>query len=108
MKTRLSILGLVVALVAFYGIARAEDAKQVTLQGNMQCGKCALHQTDKCSNVLVVKEGDKDVQYDIVAGEGFKVQHVCQGTKAVKVTGTVNEKDGKKMINATKIEDANG
>lgn len=88
--------------------ATADDKKEVKLTGTLVCGKCSLKATEKCSNVLQVKEGDKMVNYfldDKGAGETYH-EGVCGGDKveSVTVTGTVTEKDGKKTIKPTKVE----
>lgn len=96
----------VIAAAGFLGIARAEDApaaKEVTLKGTQQCAKCSLHEADKCQDVLTVKEGDKSVNYYLTKGDAVK--HKCQGTtENVSVTGTVEEKDGKKWVKVSKLE----
>jgi hypothetical protein len=94
-------------LLGFGGI-RAEDKKEVKLTGTLVCGKCTLKMTPKCSNVLQVKEGEKTVNYfldDKGNGETYH-EGVCGGEKVegVTVTGTVSEKDGKKLLTATKVE----
>ncbi len=91
-----------------FGVARAEDKKEVKLTGTLVCGKCSLKETPKCSNVLQVKEGDKMVNYlldDKGNGETYH-EGVCGGEKVedVTVTGTVTEKDGKKSVKPTKVE----
>ncbi len=37
--------------------------KEATITGNMVCGKCTLHVTDKCQNVVQVKKDGKTVNY---------------------------------------------
>lgn len=103
-------------LAVFVGVAAlalvasnltADDTKpeKKTLEGKLVCGKCKLSETDACSNVLVVKDGDKEVKYYIKdKGKGEKY-HKCSGEKEVKVTGKVSEKDGKKIIEEAKVED---
>lgn len=83
-------------------------AKEVKVTGTLVCGKCALSETKKCTNVLQVKEKDKTVNYyldDKGAGEEFH-EGVCGGGKleGVTVTGAVTEKDGKKFIKPTKVD----
>jgi len=83
-------------------------AKEVKLTGTLVCGKCSLKEDKACTNVLQVKEGGKTVNYRIVdkgAGETYH-EGVCGDGKVenVKVTGTVSEKDGKKMVKASKVE----
>jgi hypothetical protein len=101
-----AILMVAVALVVV-GVATAAD-KEVTLKGIMVCGKCALKETEKCSNVLIVKDGDKEVKYylqDKGVDETFHKGKICtaglKGPEAT-VTGTVVEKDGKQLLTPTK------
>ena len=103
-------------MAAFVGVAAltlvaagvsADDkkAEKKTLEGKLVCGKCKLSETDACSNVLVVKDGDKEVKYYLKdKGKGEKY-HKCSGEKEVKITGEVSEKDGKKIIEKAKVED---
>jgi len=86
--------------------AFAED-KATTITGNMVCGKCTLHETDKCQNVVQVTADGKTVNYYLKQNEVSKAEHaaVCHGdTEKVTVTGTVKEKDGKKIMTPTKID----
>jgi type 1 fimbria pilin len=111
MKTRdvLASLLAVALLALLIGTVRAEDAKEVTLSGNLACGKCTLKLTTECQNILQVKDGDKTTDYYLAANDVSKKYHknICDaGTKtAVKITGTVAEKDGKMWLTATKIEE---
>ncbi len=88
--------------------AWADEKKDVKLTGTLVCGKCALKATPKCANVLQVKDGDKTVNYfldDAGAKEEYH-EGVCGGDKVenVTVTGTVTEKDGKKVLKPAKVE----
>jgi hypothetical protein len=103
-----SVLVALLALMLVTGLQADEKKadKEVTLKGNIVCGKCTLKETDECSNVLQVKEGDKMVNY-YIDDEGKKEKyHSCKpdSMKAATVTGVVTEKDGKKHIKATKVE----
>jgi precorrin-3B methylase len=83
----------------FAGAIAAEAGKETTLTGTAKCAKCALKQADKCQDVLVVKEGDKEVVYAI-KGAGHKF---CKGEKEnVTVKGVVSEEGGQKVITASK------
>jgi hypothetical protein len=62
-----------------------------TLEGKLVCGKCKLSETEKCSNVLLVKDGDKEVKYYLKDNGNKAKYHKCQGEKEVKVTGVVKE-----------------
>lgn len=86
--------------------ALAAEKSKVTLTGEGKCAKCALHESDKCANVLEIKEGDKTVTYHLAQNKVSKEFHdeICHGPKKITVTGTVKEKDGKKTITASKIE----
>lgn len=89
----------------------AKAAKEVTLTGTMVCAKCGLKEAGikKCTNAIQVKEGDKTVTYfldDQGNGESYHEGLCGGGTKeGAKVTGTVSEKDGKKWVKVTKIEE---
>ncbi len=106
MKT-IAKLGLALALVVSL-VAAATAADEVTLTGKVLCAKCTLKKADakECQNVLVVKDGDKAAEYYVEKNDvATKFGHVCTGQKDAVVTGTVSEKDGKKWISATKMEE---
>jgi hypothetical protein len=96
--------------LAFAGAAMtalADDSKETTITGNMVCGKCTLHETEKCQNVVQVTQDGKTVNYYLIQNDTSKDAHsaVCHGdTEKVTVTGTVTEKDGKEVLTPTKIE----
>ena len=106
LKFTLALLaGLAIAGAAM--TALAGDSKETTITGNMVFGKCTLHITDKCQNVVQVMDGTNTVNYFLKHNEVSKDAHgaVCHGdTEKVTVTGTVKEKDGKKMMTSTKID----
>ena len=85
------------------------DDSPVTLTGMLVCGKCTLHITKECQNVLQVEQDGKTVNYFLAQNKVSKDFHsnICgnDGEKAT-VTGTVEEKDGKEILTATKIEAA--
>ena len=73
----------------------------------MVCGKCTLHETKECQNVVQVKEDGKTVNYYLKQNAVSKAAHgaVCSGdAEKVTVTGTLEEKDGKKVMTPTKID----
>lgn len=104
----LAVLGLSV------GAASADDkkadkkagAKEETLKGVICCAKCELKKADKCATVLKVKKDDKETLY-YFDQDSHKKHHskYCTGTKEATVTAKVTEKDGKKWIAVSKIED---
>lgn len=96
--------GLAVASVTTTAFA---DDKEVTVTGDACCAKCALHQADKCQTVVKATVDGKEVMY-YLTGKEAKTFHekICGGTtEKVTVTGKVKEKDGKQMLDATKIEE---
>lgn len=72
------------------------------------CAKCELKQTDKCQDALRVEEGGKKVVYLIEKNDASKDLHkkICSAVIKVNAKGTVSEKDGKKWVALTKIEEA--
>ncbi len=107
---RLTLFALAAALaLGFTGLAMA-DHHEVTLSGKIACGKCTLKlegQSD-CQDVLVVKGDDGQPTYYYLAKNGVldAFGHTCKGEKSATVVGTVVEKDGKKWITASKIEES--
>ncbi len=94
------------SLLAYAG----EQAKTVTLKGNVACAHCTLKLAGvkECQDVLVVS-GEGAGQYYLVKNAVLeKFGHTCQGEKAALVTGTVTKKDGKMWLAATKMEKAEG
>jgi hypothetical protein len=110
-KSKLT-LALAAGLMLALGASRlsaADAGKEVTITGNMVCGKCTLHETEKCQNVVQVMQDGKTVNYYLKQNDVSKEAHdaVCHGdTEKVTVTGTVMEKDGKEMMVPSKIEPA--
>ena len=89
--------------------ALADDAKETTITGNMVCGKCKLHETKSCQNVIQVETDGKTVNYYLAKNDVSDAQHedICHGdTKKMTATGTVTEKDGKEILTVTKLEAA--
>jgi len=73
------IAGLAFAGAAF--TALADDATTVTITGNMVCGKCTLHETKSCQNVIQVEKDGKTVNYYLTKNETSDALHedVCHG-----------------------------
>jgi hypothetical protein len=94
------------ATVICSGVVFAADVKIITGEG--KCGKCALKETATCQNVIEVTEGGKTVKYYLAKNDVADAYHgtVCKATVKTTVTGDVEEKDGKKVITATKVEKA--
>ncbi len=86
--------------------AAAPAAAEVSLSGEMMCGKCSLKETEGCQNVLKVSEGGKDTNYYLVHNALSKSNHgkVCKGTAKATVKGTVAEDGGKKSLTPTDIK----
>jgi hypothetical protein len=99
-------IGLAVCMALGLALAAgAEDA--VSLTGDLVCAKCTLAKADAkdCQDVLVVAAGDATKEYYLVKNEVAKAfGHACMGKKPAAVTGSVEEKDGKQWLTATKIE----
>ena len=104
---KLKLLIALLAGLAMVGATAARAADEVTITGNMVCGKCTLHETAICQNVVQVTADGKTVNYYLKENDISKAEHgaICKGgSEKVTVTGQVKEKDGKKLMTATKIE----
>jgi uncharacterized protein DUF6370 len=101
-------LGLGAITLACLGTSIAQDKKdeKKTLEGKLTCTKCALGESKACGHALIVKEGDKKVNYYLVDKGGKEPyhKHCCTEDVDAKVTGKVVEKDGKKTIEEPKVE----
>ena len=109
MRKLLPMFAVAVVSAGFVLVAQAAEEKTVT--GMAQCAKCALKEADQCQSVVVVEEDGEDVTYYLAQNEVAKKNHAklfCMAPKGdgpkVKVTGEVEEEDGKKTMTATKIE----
>ena len=80
------------------------DALKTDDSITMVCSKCKLSETAECGNAVIVKDGTKDVTYYIKDTGKKETYHKCSGEQAVKVTGKVSEKDGKKYLEDVKVE----
>jgi azurin len=88
-------------------LSAADAGKEVTITGSMVCGKCVLHETKSCQNVVQVTQDGKTVNYYLKQNDTSKAAHeaICGGSaEKVTVTGTVKEKDGKEIMTPSKIE----
>ena len=102
------LFALALALVALVATVQArpdKKAEEKTLTGTITCGKCDLGVDKKCATVIKVLEGGKDVVYYFDAA-GDKKHHgkICKTPTEGTVTGTVSEKDGKKIVTVSKVE----
>lgn len=106
MKKIMLIMAAGLFLAAYTPRLAAAD-EDMTLTGNLVCGKCKLGETKTCQNVLQVEKDGKTVNYYLTQNKVSKDFHheICKNDgEKVTVTGTVKEKDGKQTLKATKIE----
>ncbi len=97
---KLGLVG-VVALGLATAAPAADETK--TVSGKVVCGKCVAKKADGCQNMLVASDG---AEYWLAKSEAAdKFGHVCKGEKNAKATGTVAEKDGKKWLTASAMEE---
>jgi hypothetical protein len=104
-------LMMVMAVVAC-GVTLVYAIEDKTIEGQAQCAKCSLKEEKSCQNVVVAKEDGKEVKYYLVQNDVAKKAHssagFCTAPKGdgpkVKVTGSVEKKDEKLLMTATKIE----
>jgi hypothetical protein len=110
MRKLFPMLAVAVAFTALGAVWAAEDK---TVSGGAVCAKCALKETPTCQNVVMVDEGGKMVNY-YLTGDVSKKAHgamgICTAQKdspvKIKVTGSCAMKDGKLVMEVTKIEKA--
>jgi Family of unknown function (DUF6370) len=100
-------LGLVAILALVVGVQADDKDKEKTLKGTITCAKCDLkvEGQDTCATVVKVTKDGKDTVYyfDTKAHKKYH-KDVCKTPKKGTVTGTVSEKDDKKVVTVTKVE----
>ena len=118
MKTsrRLAIVTFVLVALAVGGTLLAAEkpaakAAEVTLTGEVQCAMCLLKKADAkgCQDVLVVTDKGARTEYYLAknaASDRFGMS--CVKPRKAVATGTVSEKDGKKWLAASKLEELKG
>jgi len=84
---------------------KATTKGEMTLKGEMMCGKCALNETPACQNVLEVGEGSKKTRYYLADNKVAQDNHeqVCSGTAKATVVGKVKKAKGKNVVTASAI-----
>ena len=105
MRTLRNLAVVLAVVVGLFVLAQAADEKEVTINGSIKCAKCLLNKADAagCQDVLVAAD---NTEYYLVKNEvAEKYGHACKAGKDAVVTGKVMDKDGKKWIEATKIEE---
>jgi hypothetical protein len=106
-KNRIAMKKLLAALVAALFVSSfaltALAADVVILKGDAMCTKCAMHETDKCG--CAIKTADGIVYYAEQNGVAKDFHdNICHAPAKVIATGTVSDKDGRKVITLSKIE----
>jgi Family of unknown function (DUF6370) len=100
--------GFVALMVLAMAVSAFAEAETMTITGMGKCAKCALHQTDKCQNVVEVEKDGKTTTYWLVGdkSKAFHHDNLCKESKKVTATGKVEEKDGKMVMTVTEIKAA--
>lgn len=96
------------AVAAALFTASSFAADPVTVTGEGKCAKCELKESKTCQAVIEVEEAGKTVKYYLAQNKASKDYHktICTETVKTTATGTVEEKDGKKVLTATTVEKA--
>ncbi len=104
-KNLIPAVAIIALTMALSPTAFAKD-KEVTLTGEGQCAKCALHESKSCQNTITVEEHGKKVTYYLTQNEVSKGFHhnICKSPAKVTATGEVKEAHGKMEMTPTKIE----
>lgn len=99
-----ALLLLAVATPSF--AADNEKPRTRTITGTGMCAKCALHEGDKCQNVIQVERGGKKVTYYLVGEVSDKFHHdnLCKGSHKVTAKGTVKKVDDKNEMTVAEIK----
>ena len=63
MKTKLTPVVAIIALTMALSSTAFAKGKEVTITGEGQCAKCALHEAKSCQNTITVEEQGKKITY---------------------------------------------
>ena len=88
-------------VLGMYLMSYGAEPKEVTISGDLVCGHCTLHALESCGVAL---KGEHENYFLVKNDESDKVFDKRHNGLKATVTGTVEEKDGKKWITASKIE----
>jgi hypothetical protein len=93
---------LMTAVATFAFATAVSFAAEKTITGEGMCAKCELKEAKSCQNAIKAD----GVTYYLADNKTSKDFHsnLCSKTAKVKATGEVSEKDGKKILTASKIE----
>jgi len=102
MGTKILTIALLAALA--FAVPALAGNDPVTVTGTIRCAKCVLNKADAkdCQDVLVA--ADNAEYYLVKNAVAEKFGHGCKTEKTAVVTGKVFDKDGRKWIEAAKIE----
>jgi hypothetical protein len=106
---KIAFLSIVALSVLGMSVQADDSTKANKIKGEASCAKCELHVADACQNVITVTGADgKKEQIFCEANPVAKAFHktICHGPANVTAEGAISEKDGKKYITLTKIEEA--
>ena len=81
---------------------------EVTIEGQDVCNKGSRGESASCEAVIVVTEGTAETVYKVVqnsVASDFHGSHVCQGSKSVRATGSVEQQGDQKLITLSSIEE---
>lgn len=99
MRVLLAIVMLIGGLALTGAHAGDKKDKEVTLKGKICCAKCELSVETECMTVIVTKKDKKDVTiYFDKPSDKKHHASICSEAKNGSVTGTVTEKDKKKVV----------
>ena len=90
-------------------LSLSAQAADIKISGEATCAKCTLKKADACQMAITYKNADGKEETVLV--ENNKVAKdfhptICKTTEKVNAEGTIAEKDGKKLLTLTKIEEA--
>jgi hypothetical protein len=106
MKTNLTPALAILALTMAFGPTAFAKDKEVTINGDGQCAKCALHESKSCQNTITVEEQGKKTTYYLAQNKVSKEFHhnLCKSPAKVTATGKVKDVHGKMELTSTKLE----